>query len=185
MFRPLRIALAALACLGFDAAAQVVDLNLQNLLSGLMQGTEVTLLTPVGNGLVQVTSFTPPQRLSAVDAAGVVERARQHLAALGVTQPSGEQLAVALIGGTVDVPTGRTQLPRVLPGSGVIPAPRSQLIFSSALPQVVAPPQGSAVSGATAPPTGAAPGTSIVPPPTVPGPMVAPQPNVRPTVPAR
>lgn len=134
MPRTLRCIAASLAFLAAQAWAQA-DANFQNLFIGLTQGTEVTLVTPFANGTAEVTSFTPPARFPAADAAGALERARQQLAALGVAQPSGRQLALALIGGTVDVPTGRTQLGGVLP-QGTQPASiRTQVVAAGSLPQ--------------------------------------------------
>jgi hypothetical protein len=143
MGRILRCVVAALTALACEAWAQA-DINLQSLFAGLTQGTEVTLVTPLANGMAEVTSFTPPGRFSAADAAGALERARQQLAALGVAQPSGQQLAVALVGGTVDIPAGRTQLGGVLPPGTQRPAIRSQLVAAGALPQGQVPGAGGA-----------------------------------------
>jgi hypothetical protein len=136
MGRTLRCVAVALTLLAFEARAQA-EANLQSLFVALTQGTEATLVTPLPNGMAEVTSFTPPARLSAADAAGALERARQQLAALGVAQPSGQQLAIALVGGTVDIPSGRTQLAGVMPasaggGRGVL---RTQVVAAGALPQ--------------------------------------------------
>jgi hypothetical protein len=139
MSRYLRIALLAFSCCAGSVYAQG-DLNLQNLLSSLSQGTEVTLLTAATNGMVQVTSFLPPRRFSGAEAAALVEDARRRLAELGVARPTGEQLATALVGGTVDLPTGRTQLPGLMPAGGVPVSMRSEVVFASALPQVIAAP---------------------------------------------
>ena len=81
---PRLLAAAVLALAPFFNAATAqsqADANLQNLLSGLMNGTEVLLVTPLMNGMQQVTSFQPGPRLSAVDANALVERARQQLRA--------------------------------------------------------------------------------------------------------
>jgi hypothetical protein len=143
MGRILRCVVAALTALACEAWAQA-DINLQSLFAGLTQGTEVTLVTPLANGIAEVTSFSPPGRFSAADAAGALEQARQQLAALGVAQPSGQQLAIALIGGTVDIPAGRTQLGGVLPPGTQRPAIRSQLVAAGALPQGQVPGAGGA-----------------------------------------
>ena len=121
MFRRLYFAVLALAAYAGSAAAQV-DINLQNLLSALTQGTEVTLLTPATNGMVQVTSFMPPQRYSEAEAAALVEDAQRALAERGVKRPSGEQLAAALA--------------RVLPQVAM----RTEVVFTPALPQLIAAP---------------------------------------------
>jgi len=134
MGRILRCVVAALTALACEAWAQA-DINLQNLFAGLTQGTEVTLVTPLANGMAEVTSFSPPGRFSAADAAGALE-------------PSGQQLAVALVGGTVDIPAGRTQLGGVLPPGPQRPSIRSQLVAAGALPQGQVPGAGAALTHA-------------------------------------
>jgi hypothetical protein len=138
----MRYFLAVVAALAFQAAAHAQD-NLQNLLAALTLGSEVTLITPLANGMAQVTSFRPAARLSSAEAVAAIERARLDLAAFGVMQPTGEQFALALVGGTVDVPSGRTQLRGVLPQGTANAAIRSQLVSAGSLPQVggAAPPQ--------------------------------------------
>src|SRR4051812_47971539 len=111
----LRTVVISLALAGSPALAQQVDPNFQALLTALMQGTPITLLTPLQNGTIQVTSFTAPGQRSAADAAMLIQRAQITLQNLGVVQPTGQQLATALAGGAIDVPTGRTQIPSVLP----------------------------------------------------------------------
>jgi hypothetical protein len=121
MFRRLAAAVLALAAYAGSAAAQV-DINLQNLLAALTQGTEVMLLTPATNGMVQVTSFVPPQRYSEAEAAALIEGAQRGLAERGVKRPTGEQLAAALAG----------LLPQL--------ALRTEVVFTPALPQLIAAP---------------------------------------------
>ena len=103
-----RLLAAAVVALGVSSAhAQYADPNLQNLLAGLMNGGEVTLITPLTTGMLQVTSFRPSVRLDAAETAAYVDRAREELAALGVAQPSAEQIARMLAGGPLDVTMGR------------------------------------------------------------------------------
>lgn len=71
MGRILRCVVAALTALACEAWAQA-DINLQSLFAGLTQGSEVTLVTPLANGMAEVTSFSPPGRFSAADAAGAL-----------------------------------------------------------------------------------------------------------------
>jgi hypothetical protein len=125
------VLLLAFACT--QAAAQV-DANFQALLSALMQGTPATMLTALPDGTVQVTSVTAPGRRSAADAALLIEQARLTLSNFGVTEPTGEQLALALVGGTISVPSGSTQIPGVLPAGGRL---QSQVVNANGLPQVV------------------------------------------------
>ena len=153
-FRYLRSAVLLLALACTQAGAQV-DANFQTLLTALTQGTEVALLTPLADGTLQVTSFRAPGPRSVADAAALIESARINLANLGVGQPSGQQLALALGGGTVDIPSGRTQLPGVLTGATI----RSQVVNTGSLPQVV----GGLSPGGVAPGQAAAGGTAATP----------------------
>jgi len=124
----------AFAC---SPALAQVDANLQTLLNALMQGTPVALLTPLPDGTVEVTSFTAPGQRSAADAALLIEQARINLANFGIEQPTGQQLALALAGGTIDVPTGRTQIAGVLPQGTTGVTLRSQIVNASGLPTIV------------------------------------------------
>jgi hypothetical protein len=139
MYRLLGLALLGIFGTAGSAFAQA-DLNLQNLAAALTQGTEAVLLTPATNGMVQVTSFVPPRRFTEAEAAALVEAARSRLAGLGVSRPTGEELAAALVGGAVDAPAGSTQVSGVLPEGPAAVALRSEVIFATALPQVIAAP---------------------------------------------
>jgi hypothetical protein len=148
---PRLLAAAVLALGALGAQAQYADPNLQNLLSALMNGGEATLLTPTTNGMLQVSSFRSPVRMNAVDAAAYFDRARDQLSMLGVTTPSAEQVARALAGGPIDVPTGRFTMPGLLPQNGIAATLVSQLVVSGT--PVAG--YGSAAAGGSAP--GAAP----------------------------
>jgi hypothetical protein len=137
MAAPFRTLLLSLAFVATHAAGQV-DSNLQTLLNALMQGTEVALFTPLADGTVQVTSFRVPGQRSAAEAAALIQRARLNLTNLGVATPTGEQLATALIGGPVDVPSGRTSMVGVLPAGTTGTQLRSQVVTAGGLPQAVA-----------------------------------------------
>ena len=136
-----RLLAAAVVALGVSSAhAQYADPNLQNLLAGLMNGGEVTLITPLTTGMLQVTSFRPSVRLDAAETAAYVDRAREELAALGVAQPSAEQIARMLAGGPLEVPAGRFTVPGLLNLSGIPATLVSQLVTA-----------GSAAAGGSAP----------------------------------
>lgn len=183
------VVILALAC---SPALAQVDANLQALLNALMQGTPVALLTPLPDGTIEVTSFTAPGQRSAADAAVLIERARINLTNLGVVQPTGQQLAAALAGGTIDVPTGRTQIPSVLPQGTAGVTLRSQVITAGGLPTIigvspggVASPSTAAAGGSATPPTGGLP--SNMPSPQTqssqPAPIVSPSPPASTAVP--
>lgn len=152
--------------------AQQVDPNLRALLGALMNGSQVALLTPLANGTVQVTSFAAPGQRSAAEAAALIEQARINLGNLGITRPTGEQLARALAGGTVVVPSGSTSIAGVLP-PGAAPTVTTQVITSGNLPLVVAPSPG----GVTAP--ASAGGSASPPPGTAVPPLGTPTPFTR------
>lgn len=119
---------AVLACSALLARAQSTDPNLQNLLAGLTSGTEVTLVTPLTSGMLQVTSFNSGARMSAVDAMAAINRARTQLQALGEPQPSAEEIARMLAGGPINLPGGRIQAAGILPASGQQASIRSQVV---------------------------------------------------------
>lgn len=119
---------AVLACSALLARAQSTDPNLQNLLAGLTSGTEVTLVTPLTSGMLQVTSFNPGARMSAVDAMAAINRARSQLQALGEPQPSTEEIARMLAGGPINLPGGRIQAAGILPARGQQASIRSQVV---------------------------------------------------------
>ena len=103
-----------------QAAPQLVGFaggpeNFASLVVGLTEGTPARLAAPAAGGFSRVTTFEPPVRLGAADAAAVLERARQNLEFLGIVQPTPEQIGAALAGGVLDTPTGRTQMRGVLP----------------------------------------------------------------------
>lgn len=119
---------AVLACSALLVRAQSTDPNLQNLLAGLTSGTEVTLVTPLTSGMLQVTSFNPGARMSAVDAMAAINRARSQLQALGEPQPSTEEIARMLAGGPINLPGGRIQAAGILPARGQQASIRSQVV---------------------------------------------------------
>src|SRR5256714_15694054 len=89
--------------------------NFYSLVIGLTEGTPARLAGPAAGGFSRVTTISAPVRLSAADAAAMLERARQNLELLGIVQPTAEQISAALVGGVLDTSTGRTQMRGVLP----------------------------------------------------------------------
>jgi hypothetical protein len=84
--------------------------NFQSLVNGLAQGTPIQLTTILPNGSTQIVSFTPAGPLTPTQIAQVLESTRQQLIGLGIANPTGEQLANALSGGSVPTPLGRAPL---------------------------------------------------------------------------
>src|SRR5258706_2351304 len=129
--RPRLLAAAALALAQFytaPTAQSQVDPTLKILLTGLTNGREVTLVTPLMNGMQQVTSFQPGTRLSVSDATAMIERAREQLRMYGEVQPSAEEIARMLAGGPIVLPGGRIQAPGLLTQSGHPAAIRSRIV---------------------------------------------------------
>ncbi|HVL37058.1 MAG TPA: hypothetical protein VM489_15420 [Burkholderiales bacterium] len=87
--------------------------NFESLVTGLTQGTPVTLTTTGADGALQIVTFMPPSTLTPVDAARALEQARQNLITGGVAAPTAQQIALALAGGSLVTPSG---LPLALPG---------------------------------------------------------------------
>jgi hypothetical protein len=95
------------------------DANLQALANGVALGQTVTLVTQGADGQLQIATFTPPSAFGA-DTARALEQARTTLIARGITQPTAQQIGVALMGGSLLTSAGQVQIPGVLTGS--IPA---------------------------------------------------------------
>src|SRR3954452_13040417 len=143
---------AVLACSALLARAQSTDPNLQNLLAGLTSGNEVTLITPLTSGMLQVTSFNPGTRMSAIDAMAAINRARAQLQALGEPQPTAEEIARMLAGGPIELPGGRIETQGMLTASGQPAVIRSQIVAAGTpLPASAQ----AAAAGGSAPPSAA------------------------------
>lgn len=123
--------------------------NFQSLVTGLAQGTQVQLFSVLPDGSMQITTFTPAAPLSPDQIAQALERARQRLIGLGIGAPTGEQLANALMGGTVPTALGGSTV------AGVLPTPNP--------PAAAVQAQTTAAAGAT----GTTPSTTPVTPPAV------------------
>lgn len=90
------------------------QVNFQNLVNGLSQGTLVQLFTTLPDGFTQVVTFTPAAALAPDQIAQALETARQRLIGLGIPNPTAEQLARTLMGGVVPTPLGGSQVAGVL-----------------------------------------------------------------------
>ena len=99
--------------------------NFQNLVTGLAQGTPVQLVTVLPDGSAQVVNFTPTGALTTEQIAQALEAARQRLIGLGIATPTAEQLATALVGGTVPTALGGSAVVGTLPQTQPSPAPEA------------------------------------------------------------
>ena len=100
--------------------------NFQNLVTGLAQGTPVQLVTVLPDGSAQVVNFTPTGTLSTEQIAQTLEAARQRLIGLGIATPTAEQLATALVGGSVPTALGGAAVTGALPQTQPSPAAQVQ-----------------------------------------------------------
>jgi hypothetical protein len=96
--------------------------NFDSLVTGLTTGAPVTLNTVTADGSLQVVTFVPGTRLTPTDAARILETVRQNLIARGIATPTGDQIAAALLGGTLTTPSGTSPIAGLLTGS-TVPAP--------------------------------------------------------------
>ena len=108
--------------------------NFDSLVTGLTLGTPVTLTTVGADGVVQIVTFAPGTTMSPVDAARNLEIARQNLIARGVATPTAQQLAVALMGGSLTTVSGTSALTGVITNSSNNAAiqVRDELVFNPA-----------------------------------------------------
>lgn len=93
--------------------------NFESLVNGLTQNQPVTLTTVGADGQVQIVTFLPGTALSAADAARLLETARQNLIVRGVAAPTAQQLALALVGGSLQTASGVVPINGLLPSSNV------------------------------------------------------------------
>jgi hypothetical protein len=137
--------------------------NFRNLVVGLVQGSTITLATPLGNGLAETASFAASGTQSASEVVATLERARQNLAAAQIAQPTASQLGRALVGGTFDTPVSPITLPPALPAPGAVAGLQSQTVFVGVAPGPIVTP--------------APPGTTLTPQAGAGQPIVTPLPG--------
>lgn len=82
--------------------------NSNTLVTGLRNGTAITLTTTNAKGVTTSTTFTPPTgKMGYGNVYTSLALAKQQLAGLGITEPTAQQLQAALNGGTVTNSTGQ------------------------------------------------------------------------------
>jgi len=84
--------------------------NADSLVNGLRTGNSVTLVTRGPDNTKSMAGFTAQTTLSDEEVAAALASAKRSLAAMGIRQPTAEQMQVALIGGELALPNGRTKL---------------------------------------------------------------------------
>lgn len=158
------------------------EANFQALVAGLTSGTQVQLFSVLPSGFTQNVTFTPTAALSPAQAAQVLEAARQQLIGLGIGAPTSEQIAFALMGGTVPTALGGTQVPGQLNAQAAAnpPSPAAQIQAQNAgagagataatsttpttTPTTTTPGVTNRVNVQTAPSTGVVPNTTVTAP---------------------
>lgn len=84
--------------------------NADSLVNGLRSGSSVTLVTRGRGNAKSIAGFTAQTTLTTDEIAAALAAARRTLAAMGIRQPTAEQMQAALIGGELSLPDGRTRL---------------------------------------------------------------------------
>jgi len=135
----------------FQLAPQLVafagnQTNFDSLVNGLALGSPVTLVTVLPAGQTQTVTFTPQGTMTVTQIAQTLENARQNLISSGIGTPTGQQVAVALAGGTLPTQTGTVQM------SGALPV--ANLPTTTAAAGGSRRPDTSAVTTTTTPPVG-------------------------------
>lgn len=113
--------------------------NFQSLVNGLSFGTPVSLTTIGADGIARTVTFTPPGGFSALQVAQTLEAARQRLVTQGVAAPTGEQIGVALLGGSLVTPSGTQPVTGVLPQSSTTAADAQRGALTAQQVQQLAP----------------------------------------------
>jgi hypothetical protein len=83
--------------------------NAEALITGLRNGSTVSLVTTGPDRGVHLAGFTPAGSMSAANINSALAGAQRSLSRIGITQPTAEQIQAALIGGEVELPNGKTQ----------------------------------------------------------------------------
>jgi hypothetical protein len=83
--------------------------NSSGLVSGLRNGSGITLSSTDAKGVTTSTTFTPPTgKMGYGNVFISLGLAQQQLTGLGITQPTAQDIQAALVGGTVTGPNGQT-----------------------------------------------------------------------------
>lgn len=123
------------------------DVNFTNLVNGLALGVPITLTTTLSPGVTQVVTFTPSGTMTPVQVAQVLEAARQSLIARGTATPTAQQIATALVGGSLPTALGNTPVNGLVSSNTPVGTTTQQLSPAAAVQASVAP--NAAAAGAT------------------------------------
>jgi hypothetical protein len=82
--------------------------NAEALITGLRNGSPITIVTSGPDHSVSIAGFTPSAPMSASAVSSALAGAQRSLARMGISRPTAEQIQAALIGGEVLLPSGAT-----------------------------------------------------------------------------
>jgi hypothetical protein len=80
--------------------------NADALVTGMRNGTTITLTTMSPDRTISIAGFTPRAAMGPEEISRALSGARSALARLGIHQPTAEQIQAALIGGEVELRDG-------------------------------------------------------------------------------
>jgi len=83
--------------------------NAEALVTGLRNGSSITIATTSSDHSVSLAGFTPAGTMSPENVDRALDNARRSLARVGIQHPNANQIQAALIGGEVELPSGKTQ----------------------------------------------------------------------------
>ena len=84
--------------------------NAEALVTGLRNGTAVTLVTTGADNTRSLAGFTPAGSMSYANVTSALRNAQRSLARMGIANPTAEQIQAALIGGEVTTASGATTM---------------------------------------------------------------------------
>lgn len=101
------------------------EANFESLAVGLQSGREVRLTSITPDGMREVVTFAAARAFPAAETALMLTGLQQALAAQGVASPTGWQIGIALLGGTLVTPEGSARMPAI-----IAPDPRKPMVVS-------------------------------------------------------
>ena len=80
--------------------------NAEALVTGLRDGSPITIVTSGADRTVSIAGFTPTAPMSYSSVSSALAGAQRSLSRIGITRPTAEQIQAALIGGEILLPSG-------------------------------------------------------------------------------
>ena len=101
--------------------------NAEALVTGLRNGSPITIVTSGADHTVSIAGFTPSAPMSYSAVASALAGAHRSLTRMGISRPTAEQIQAALIGGEIATASGGTT---VMKGSVVARGPAPAKVAS-------------------------------------------------------